>query len=80
MVSFVDILPVMFSHHLLRSFHIDQVHRNFLLLAGASDSIVPLKWIEYGGIWGPYYNIPKAIFDLLKGDYSSISTAFERSA
>ena len=22
------------------------------------------------GVWGPYYNIPKAIFYLLKGDYS----------
>ena len=23
-----------------------------------------------GGIWGSYYNIPKAIFYLLKGDYT----------
>ena len=23
------------------------------------------------GIWGSYYNIPKAIFYVLKGDYSS---------
>ena len=28
----------------------------------------PLKG-EYGSIWGSYYNLPKAIFYLLKGDY-----------
>ena len=30
----------------------------------AFEYIVPLKWIEYG-----VYNIPEAIFYLLKGDY-----------
>ena len=25
------------------------------------------------GIWGSYYNIPKAIFYLLKADYNSIT-------
>ena len=31
---------------------------------------VPLKVDRIWGIWGSYYNIPKAIFYLLKGDYS----------
>ena len=26
------------------------------------------------GIWGSYYNIPKAMFYLLKGDYTDIAT------
>ena len=35
----------------------------------ALNFIVPLKQIEFIGIWASYYNIPKAIFYLLKGDY-----------
>ena len=31
--------------------------------------IIPLKQIDYGGIWGSFYNTPRAIFYLLKGDY-----------
>ena len=27
-------------------------------------------------MWGSYYNIPKAIFYLLKGDYRSLLVAF----
>ena len=29
----------------------------------------PPKVDRIWGVWGPYYNIPKAIFYLLKGDY-----------
>ena len=31
--------------------------------------IIPVKYTEYGGIWGAFFNIPKSIFYLLKGDY-----------
>ena len=34
--------------------------------------IVPLKSIEYG-VWGSYYNIPKAIFYLLKGTVAQLA-------
>ena len=30
----------------------------------------PPKVDRICGIWGVYYNIPKAIFNLLKGDYT----------
>ena len=33
-----------------------------------------------GGIWGSYYNISKAIFYLLKGDYSILKVATRLSA
>ena len=30
--------------------------------------IIPLKWIDRGGIWGSCYKTPKAILYLLKAD------------
>ena len=42
----------------------------FLLLVLLSPPQVDRIW----GIWGSYYNIPKAIFYLLKGDYTTTCT------
>ena len=40
------------------------------MLQGYSPPEVDRTW----GIWGSYYNMPKAIFYLLKGDYTLVST------
>ena len=39
-----------------------------------TETLVPLEQIEYrGGTWGSYYDIPKSIFYVLKGDYTALN-------
>ena len=52
--------------------HFQYAVAGFIRFLVGGGGTVPLEVDRIWGIWGLYYNVPKAIFYLLKGDYSCI--------